>query len=202
MNEKAIFKLSYGLYVLTAKDGDKTNGCIINTAVQQTSSPLQVSITVNKQNYTHDMILKTRRCGVSALSTSAPFELIKHFGFQSGRTTEKFVNFPHNETPDGLPYLAYCSNAYLICEVTQTIDLGTHTMFIATVTDCDILSDEESMTYAYYHQNVKPAPPKAAEKTKGWRCTICGYVHEEEELPADFICPICKHGVSDFEKVQ
>lgn len=202
MNEKAIFKLSYGLYVLTAKEGDKQNGCIINTAIQVTSTPLQVSITVNKQNLTHDMIMNTRKCAVSALSTDAPFELIKHFGFQSGRNVEKFVNFPHNETADGLPYLAYCANAYLICQVTQTIDLGTHTMFIATVTDCDILSNEPSLTYDYYHKNVKPAPAKAPEKSKGWRCTICGYVHEEEELPADFICPVCKHGASDFEKIQ
>ena len=202
MNDKALFKLSYGLYLLTAKEEDRVNGCIVNTVVQVANSPTRVSIAVNKQNLTHDMILATGKCAVTALSVSTPFDLFKHFGFQSGRNVDKFADYPHSLTGEGLPYLTGNACAYLVCHVTQTMDLGSHTLFIAEVVDADILSKEDALTYDYYHKNIKPAPAKTEAKKTGWRCTICGYIHEEENLPADFVCPLCKHGASDFEKLS
>lgn len=202
MNNNAFFKLSYGLYVITAKQGDKLNGSIINTVTQITSNPAQVSIAMNKNSYTHDMILSTKKAVVSVLSEKAPFETFKHFGFQSGKDVDKFKDIPYSLTESGLPYLSVHTCAYFACEVTQTIDMGTHTLFIATVTEAEITSDsEEPMTYAYYHANVKPQPEASEKKVTGWRCKVCGYVYEGEELPEDFICPWCKHGAEDFEKI-
>lgn len=199
MDNTAMFKLSYGLYVLTAKD-EKDNGCIINTAIQVTNTPNRISVTVNKENYTHDMIAKTKEFNISILDESSEFGIFEHFGFQSGRNTDKFLN------PDMLPrakngivYIAAGTNAYISGKVTEEIDLGTHTMFIADVTDAENLSDIPSVTYDYYHKNIKPKPQK--QEKKGWICKICGYVHEDENLPEDFICPICKHGAADFEKM-
>lgn len=201
MNTSAMFKISYGLYILTANDGEKDNGCVINTLAQVTGNPNRVSITVNKANYTHDMILKTGVFNVSVLSESAPFKLFEHFGFKSGRDTQKFFKNPNEaRSENGVLYIPDCTNAFVSGKVVETLDLGTHTMFIADVTDCEVLSDEPSMTYAYYHANVKPKPQKTEKK--GYRCKICGYVYEGEELPEDFICPICKHPASDFEKIQ
>ena len=198
MNPKAMFSISYGLYVLTAREGSKDNGCIINTLLQVTSTPNRVSITVNKQNYTHDMILRTGLFNVSMLTTDAPFEVFQHYGFQSGRTAEKIVGEPPRAS-NGIAYVAGVTNAYLCCKVFETVDLGTHTLFLADVTDGDVLSSEPSLTYAYYHANIKPKP-QAQPKT-GWRCRICGYIYEGDTLPEDFVCPICKHGASDFEKL-
>ena len=198
----AMFKLSYGLFVLTARDGSRDNGCIINTVTQLTDSPKRISIAVNKQNLTHDMILKTGVFNVSILSESAPFAIFKHYGFQSGREVDKFAGVPAlARAQNGIYYLPDSTNAFLSGKVTQTIDLGTHTLFIADVTEARVLSDVPSMTYAYYFENVKPKPA-ALEKQTGWVCKICGYVYEGEELPPDFICPLCKHGAEDFEKLS
>lgn len=202
MNNKALFKLSYGLYLLTAKEGDKINGCIINTVTQVTDTPTRVSIAVNKDTLTHDMLLRTGKCAVTALSVNTTFDLIKNFGFQSGKDTEKFTSYPYKLTAEGLPYLTGHACAYLVCHVTHTIDLDTHTLFIADVVDGDVLSEEDPLTYDFYHKNIKPAPKEASKPPiKGWRCIICGYVYEGPDLPADFICPWCKHGVIDFEKI-
>lgn len=205
MDQKAMFKLSYGLFVLTAKDGAKDNGCIINTAIQAASSPNQMSICVNKANYTHDMIMKTGEFNVSVISKAADFELFRHFGFQSGRDTDKFVDFPEcARSENGIFYVTKGTNAYFSVKVTKTEDLGSHTMFIGEITDMAVLSPEGSATYEYYFENIKPKPQETDKKEAGktiWRCTICGYEYEGEELPADFICPLCKHPASDFEKV-
>lgn len=200
MNTNAMFKISYGLYLLTAHENGKDNGCIINTLSQVTSTPNRISITVNKQNYTHDMIKNTGIFNVTMLSTETTFEIFKHYGFQSGRDVDKIAPgavLPRTE--NGVIYLAFSSVAYVSGKVVQEVDLGTHTMFIADVTDCDVISEAEPLTYAYYHKHIKPKP-QPVEK-KGYRCKICGYVYEGEELPADFICPLCKHGADDFEKI-
>lgn len=199
MNPNAMFSISYGLYVLTAREGSRDNGCIINTLRQVTSTPNRVSVTVNKQNYTHDMILRTGVFNVSMLSTEAPFEVFRHYGFQSGRAAEKIVGEPPRAS-NGVAYVAGVTNAYLSCRVVQTIDLGTHTQLIADVVDGEVLSAAPSMTYAYYHANVKPKPRTEPAGKAGWRCSICGYLYEGDPLPEDFVCPICKHGAADFER--
>lgn len=201
MNSNAMFNISYGLYVLTANEEGKDNGCIVNTLSQVTSTPNTVSIAVNKQNYTHDMIMRTGKFNVSLLSTSADFELFKRFGFQSGKDVDKFEGFEKTKrSENGVLYVTESTNAYISGEVFQTVDLGTHTVFYANVVDMDVLSEEESLTYAYYHKHVKPQPPK--EEKGGWRCKICGYVYEGDPLPEDFVCPLCKHGPEDFEKIE
>lgn len=205
MDKKAMYKLSYGLFVLTAKEGDKDNGCIINTAIQAASAPNQVSICVNKANYTHDMIVRTGEFTVSTISQEASFDLFKHFGFQTGREVDKFADFADCERgSNGLYYVTKGTNAYISVKVDQTVDLGSHTMFVGEVTDMEVLADVSSATYEYYMNNIKPKPeaaPAAASGKTVWRCTICGYEYEGEELPADYICPLCKHPASDFEKV-
>ena len=203
MNEKTLNKLSYGLFVLTAADGDKDNGCIINTVTQIASDPLKISISVNKANFTCEMIQKTNKFNVSVLSEDAVFDTFKHFGFQSGRDVDKFADFKEcKRSGNGIYYVTKGTNAYISGWVTDQIDMGSHMLFIATIADMDILSDVPSATYAYYHANIKPKPEKKTEGGKTvWRCTICGYEYEGEELPADFICPLCKHPASDFEKV-
>lgn len=204
MDNKAMYKLSYGLFVLAAWDGDKANGCIINTAVQAASEPNQMSICVNKANYTHDMIRETGRFNVSVISREADFDLFTRFGFQSGRDTDKFAGFEgFAKASSGIPYITEGTNAWFYVEVEKTVDLGSHTMFIGTIADMEVLSDAESATYGYYQSSIKPKP-KAPEEKDGtvWRCRICGYEHSGSELPADFICPTCKHPASDFEKVK
>ena len=201
VEQNAMFSLSYGLFVLTARDGAKDNGCIINTVTQLTDTPKRISIAVNKANYTHDMIKKTGVFNVSVLSNDAPFAMFQHYGFQSGRDVDKFAGVQGMaRATNGVYYLPYCTNAFISAKVTQTIEFETHTLFIADVTEARQLSDVPSMTYAYYFANVKPKPSKLKEQ-HGWVCKICGYVYEGEELPADFICPLCKHGAEDFEKV-
>ena len=197
MDNKVMNQLSYGLFVLTAKDGDKDNGCIVNTAAQVTTTPNRIIVTVNKENYTHDMIKKTGEFNVSVLDESATFDTFQHFGFQSGRDTDKFAEITFARAENGIAYLTKECNAYISGKVTDTIDLGTHTMFIADVTGGEVLSDKSSATYAYYHANIKPSA-KPVEK-KGYICTICGYIYEGDSLPADFVCPICKHGAEDFK---
>lgn len=205
MDKKAMYKLSYGLFVLTAKEENKDNGCIVNTAIQAASEPNQLSICVNKANYTHDMILRTGEFTVSVLSQNAGFDLFQRFGFQSGRDVNKFDGFDKcTRGKNGIFYITEGTNAYISVKVNQTVDLGSHTMFIGEITDMEVLSEEPSVTYDYYLKNIKPKPQVVGTTKEGktiWRCTICGYEYVGEELPDDFICPICKHPASDFEKV-
>ena len=198
-----MYQLSYGLFVLTARMGDRDNGCIINTAGQVTSTPNRISITVNKDNFTHDLVKESGKFNISVLSERAGFETFQHFGFQSGKTVNKFAGYHScKRSTNGLYYITEGTNAYISAAVEQTIDLGSHTMFIASVEDMDVLASVPSATYAYYQSNIKPKPEKPAVTGKTvWRCVVCGYIYEGEELPADFICPICKHPASDFEKV-
>jgi flavin reductase (DIM6/NTAB) family NADH-FMN oxidoreductase RutF len=196
-----MFKLSYGLFVLTAKDGERDNGCIINTVCQITAQPLQLSIAVNKANYTHDIIVKTGEFNVSVIAESAPFSLFERFGFQSGRQNDKFAgaSFGEQRSANGIRYVPEHTNAVISAKVVQSFAYETHTLFIAEVTEAFTLSPEPSATYQYYFDHIKPKPAKPAENKKGYVCKICGYVFEGDPLPADFICPLCKHGAEDFE---
>ena len=201
MNANALFKISYGLFILTAEENGFDNGCVINTLTQQTGNPCTVSVTVNKSNKTCEMIKSTGKFNVSVISENAPFELFRHFGFQSGRDTDKFRNYPNSERAEnGIYYIPGYTNAYFCCKVKSVTDLGTHLLFIAEVEDAEILSDFESMTYDFYHKNVKPKLQKTEKK--GYRCKICGYIYEGETLPEDFVCPVCKHPASDFERIE
>lgn len=199
INPSALFNIGYGLYIVTAKNGDKDNACIVNTVTQLTDKKLRVAVTINKANLTHDMVKNTGMMNVMCLSEETPFEIFEYFGFQSGRDTEKFVTPNLKRSDNGLVVIENYSNAYFSLKVEQEVDLDTHTMFICEVTEAKVVSDKPTMTYAYYHANVKPKPQK---KSKGWVCTICGYVYEGEELPDDFICPLCKHGVDAFERIE
>ena len=201
IDSKAFFKLSYGLFVLTSKVDGKDNGCIINTAIQVTDSPKRMAIAINKANYTHDMIKKSGVFNLSVLSEAAPFKVFERFGFSSGRDTDKFASSQPERTANGLAYVPEYSNAVISCKVLSETDCGTHTLFVADVTEAVRLSDIPSMTYAYYFDHVKPKPAPAEEKKTGYVCKICGYVYEGETLPADFVCPLCKHGADDFEKL-
>ena len=198
MDKNALFKLSYGLFVLTARQDGRDNGCIINTAMQITDIPKRIQIAVNKENLTHDMILQTGVFNLSVLSQDAVFWVFQHYGFQSGRTVDKFANIPEARTPNGVRYVEGCANAVISGKVITTVDCGTHTLFVAEVTDAKVLSDVPSMTYQYYFDHVKPKPEPA--KQASWVCKICGYVYEGDPLPEDFVCPWCKHGPEDFEK--
>ena len=206
-NNKAMYKLSYGLFVCTAVRGDKKNGCIINTAVQVASANT-ISIAVNKANYTHDMIKETKACNISVISKEASFELFKHFGFQSGRDVDKFDDSfsktDYEIAENGIPYITAGTSAYFSLKVEQEVDLGSHTLFICTPTFMTVLSDVSSCTYEFYQSSIKPKPEAVGTTPTGqtiWRCRICGYEYVGEELPDDFICPICKHGKDVFEKV-
>ena len=197
----AMFKLSYGLFVLTAKDGEKDNGCIINTVMQVTDVKKRIAIAVNKANYTHDMIQKTGVFNVSVLTTEAPFKLFKQFGFQSGRDTDKFAEGGAEvRTANGLRYVPEYANAVISGKVVDAYDYDTHTLFVADVTEAAVLSNVPSVTYQYYFDHIKPQPQPTTEKT-GYVCKICGYIYEGDTLPEDFICPLCKHGAADFEKM-
>ena len=216
-DNKAMYKLSYGLFVCTAVQGDKKNGCIINTAVQVASDPNRISIAVNKANYTHDMIKVTEQCNISVISNDAKFELFKHFGFQSGRDVDKFskelldklgsdlgTSDLYEMADNGIPYITAGTNAYFSLKVESTVDLGSHTLFICEPTFMTVLSSTSSCTYEYYQNNIKPKPQPVGTTPKGetvWKCLICGYEYVGEDLPDDFICPICKHGKDDFEKI-
>lgn len=197
MNIDVMNKISYGLFVLTAKDGEKDNGCIINTAMQVTIEPNCISVVVNKSNYTHDIILKNKEFNISILDESSQFATYKNFGFKSGRDSDKLVEVDFARAANGIVYLTKESNGYISGKVIKTVDLGTHTMFIAEVTDGEILSDKSSVTYAYYYSNIKEKDSVAAGK-KGFICIVCGFIYEGETLPPDYICPICKHGAADF----
>ena len=205
IDNKAIFNISYGLFVLVARQGEKDNACIINVAQQVTSDPLQLMICVNKQNLTHDMILRTLKFNLCPLSEEATMKPFQHFGFQSGRNVDKFAECQQElRTDNGLRYLPKFINSVISCVVTKSIDLGTHTMFIAMPMEAKVLSDSPSITYAYYQQNIKPKPAVASAATgkKKWVCEVCGYVYEGDELPDDFVCPWCKHGKADFKMME
>jgi flavorubredoxin/flavin reductase (DIM6/NTAB) family NADH-FMN oxidoreductase RutF len=196
----AMFKLSYGLFVLCAKDGQKNNGCIINTAAQITASPPRISITVNKANFTHDMIIKTKEFTISILDESAPFRIFEQFGFHSGSNTDKFAGSLYKErAANSIRFVPEHTNSMISAKVLDSHDYGSHTVFIADVTESLVLSDVPSVTYKYYFDNIKPKPQAPKKDKKGYVCKICGYVHEGENLPSDFICPLCKHGAQDFE---
>ncbi len=200
MNTNALFKIGYGLYVLTANEQGKDNGCIVNTVMQVTSDPCQIAVCVNKNNYTCEMIQRTKKFNVSVLAEGVSFDVFKNFGFQSGRNTDKFTSFSDiKRSPNGVLYITKDTNAFMSAYVQQEIDLGTHIMFIAQLVEAEVLSEKPTVTYDYYQKNIKPKP-QTTEK-KGWRCKICGYVYENEILPSDYICPICKHGAVDFEKI-
>lgn len=200
MDKSALFKIGYGLYVLTANDGAKDNGCIINTVMQVTSDPCQIAIAVNKMNYTEKMIRANKKFNISVLSENAKFDIFKHFGFQSGAGVNKFDGFTDaKRSPNGLLYITKDTNSFMSAYVKQEIDLSTHTLFIGQLVAAEVLSDVPTVTYDYYQKNIKPKPEQP--KKSGWRCKICGYVYEGEDLPSDFICPLCKHGAADFEKI-
>ena len=205
IDNKAIFNISYGLFVLVARQGDRDNACIINVAQQVTSDPLQLMICVNKANLTHDMILRTLKFNLCPLSEEATMKPFQHFGFQSGRNVDKFAECEVElRTDNGLRYLPKYINSVISCVVTKSIDLGTHTMFIAMPMEARVLNDSPSITYAYYQRHIKPKPeaPKAEGGKKKWVCEVCGYVYEGDELPADFVCPWCKHPASDFKLME
>ena len=195
----ALFKLGYGLYVVTSNDGEKDNGLIVNTVTQLTDNPNRVAVNINKENYSHHIIKKTGVMNVNVLSVDAPFALFENFGFQSGRQADKFAHWKTYRADNGLPFLAQYINAFLSLQVEQYVDLGTHGMFICTVTEARVISDKPTMTYAYYQENVKPKPQ--TEGKKGFVCKICGYIYEGDTLPDDFVCPLCKHGAADFEPI-
>ncbi len=200
MDNKAMYNLTYGLFILTAREGDKDNGCIVNTVSQVTTSPNRITVAVNKQNYTHDMIARTGAFNVSILTEQSKFQTFKHWGFQSGRDTDKAEGIVFERAENGIIYIAEDTNACISAKVVSMTDLGTHTLFLADVTDAKVLSDQNSVTYGYYQKNIKPAPA-ASGKKKGFICTVCGYIYEGDTLPEDFICPICKHPASDFKPV-
>ena len=200
MDPKALYNLTYGLYLLTVREDGKDNGCIINTAIQAASDPVRVLVCVIKGNHTCGMIRRTGQFNVSALTKDAPFDLFKHFGMQSGRDVDKFAGYKGVfRAENGLYFLADHTNMYLSARVTEQHDLGSHVLFIGEVTDAQALSSGAPCTYAYYQSDIKPKPQKTEKKQ--WVCRICGYVHEGEEVPDDFLCPLCKHGREDFEPV-
>ncbi len=205
VDQRTLNCISYGLFVLTAKDGGKDNGCIINTVNQITTQPGRLAIGVNKQNFTHDMILKTGSFNLSVLTEDTPFRVFERFGFHSGRETDKFAELSPARSANGLAYLDEASNALISGRVVEQFDYGTHTLFVAEVTEARVLSERPSLTYAYYHAHIKPKPELKASAGKVWVCTICGYLYDEaaegtpfEELPEDWVCPLCKHPKSDF----
>lgn len=201
MDTEALYRLSYGLYVLTAKDG-RDNGCIINTAAQAADSPELLSVSVNKLNLTHDMIMNTGRFNVSVIDTDADFELFRRFGFRSGRDSDKFGDFAHcRRAPNGILYVTDGVNAYISATADKIVDAGSHTIFIGKITDMKVLADAPSLTYEYYFNHIRPKPTETKPEKTVWRCKICGYEYEGETLPPEFICPLCKHPASDFERI-
>ena len=200
LDPKALFKIGYGLYVVTSKDGKKDNGCIVNTVSQLTDSPLRVAVNINKLNYTHDIVKKTGVLNVNCLNNEAPFSVFQSYGFRSGRDADKFEGVDVIRSENGLVVLPNYINAFISLKVDNYVDLGTHGMFICSVTESKIINNIETMTYNYYQANVKPRPD--ADKKKGFVCKVCGYVYEGDTLPEDIVCPLCKHGAADFEEIK
>ena len=200
LDPKALFKIGYGLYVVTSNDGNKDNGLIVNTVTQLTDTPLRVAVNINKLNYSHDVIKKTGKLNVNCLNVEAPFSVFQEYGFVSGRDKNKFEGKEVVRTLNGLAVLPNYVNSVISLKVDQYVDLGTHGMFICSVTESRVINNIETMTYNYYQANVKPKP--AATKKKGYVCKVCGYVYEGDELPEDIVCPLCKHGAADFEEIK
>ena len=196
----ALFRIGYGLYVVTSNDGKKDNGLIVNAVTQVTNTPNRIAVTINKSCYSHDTIKRTGKMNVNCLSVEAPFAVFEAFGFRSGRDTNKFEGCTPKRSANGLVVLPRYINAYISLDVEQYVDLDTHGMFICTVSEATVVSDLETMTYTYYQDHVKPRPEP--QKKKGYVCKICGYVYEGDELPEDFVCPWCKHGADDFEPLK
>ena len=196
----ALFNIGYGLYVVTSNDGKKDNGLIVNTVTQVTNTPNRVAVTINKQNYSHHVIKQTGIMNINCLSVDAPFSVFENFGFQSGRSVDKFAGCTPLRSDNGLAFLPRYINSFMSLKVEQYIDLDTHGMFICSITEARVISSAETMTYTYYQNNVKPKPQ--TEGKKGWVCKVCGYVYEGDELPEDFVCPLCKHGAADFEPIE
>ena len=196
----ALFRIGYGLYVVTSNDGKKDNGLIVNTVTQVTNTPNRIAVTINKDSYSHHVIKGTGKMNVNCLTTDAPFSVFEAFGFRSGRNTDKFANCEPLRSDNGLVFLPRYINAFLSLDVEQYVDLGTHGMFICSVTEARVISNKETMTYTYYQNNVKPKPDTQGKK--GFVCKVCGYVYEGDTLPDDFVCPLCKHGAADFEPIQ
>ena len=196
----ALFNIGYGLYVVTCNDGRKDNGLIVNTVSQVTSTPNRIAVTINKENYSHHVIRQSGVMNVNCLSVDAPFSVFERFGFVSGRNVDKFADCTPNRSDNGLVFLPRYINSFMSLKVEQYVDLGTHGMFICSVTEARVISDKETMTYAYYHSHVKPQPE--TEGKKGFVCKICGYIYEGDTLPEDIVCPLCKHGAADFEPIQ
>ena len=196
----ALFNIGYGLYVVTSNDGAKDNGLIVNTVSQVTDSPNRVAVTINKRNYSHHVIKQTGIMNVNCLDVTAPFEVFQRYGFQSGRTADKFAGVEELRSDNGLRFLPQHINSFMSLKVEDYVDLGSHGMFICSVTEARVMGSKETMTYTYYQQKVKPKPE--TEGKKGYVCKICGYVYEGDPLPEDFVCPLCKHGAADFEPIQ
>ena len=199
LDPKAMFKIGYGLYVVTSNDGKKDNACIVNTVSQLTDTPLRVAVNINKMNYTHDIVKKSGVLNVNCLNNEAPFSVFQKYGFVSGKDVDKFAGEEVMRSENGLVVLSNYINAFISLKVDNYVDLGTHGMFICSVTESKIINNIETMTYNYYQANVKPKPD--TKKKKGYVCKICGYVHEGD-LPDDFVCPLCKHGAADFEEIK
>lgn len=200
MDLNALFNIGYGLYVVTSNDGNKDNGLIVNTVTQVTNTPNRIAVTINKENYSHDIIKDTGIMNVNCLTTEAPFSVFENFGFRSGKTENKFDGVDFTRSENGLAVLGKYINSYISLKAEQYIDFGTHGMFICTIEDAKTISSAPTMTYSYYHSDVKPKPQATAKK--GYVCKICGYIYEGDPLPEDFICPLCKHGAADFEPLQ
>ncbi len=196
----ALFKIGYGLYVVTCNDGEKDNGLIVNTVTQVSNGPDRIAVNISKANYSHDVIKRTGKMNVNCLSIDAPFSLFQRFGFHSGRDADKFYDGVNCRSGNGLSFIDKYINAFISLKVDSYVDMGSHGMFICSITEARVINDKESMTYAYYQANVKPKPE--TEGKKGWVCKVCGYVYEGDELPDDFICPLCKHGAADFERIE
>lgn len=203
MDKKALYQLTYGVFLLSTKAGDKVNGCITNTCIQVANSPTRVAISVLNTNYTCDLIKESGIFALSLLDNTCTFQTIKHFGFQSGRDVDKFDGLTLPTDVNGVPYLAWQTTAVISCKVLESTDLGSHTLFIAEVVDAKLINDNAPLTYADYQANVKPKPQEVKKEKKivGWRCKICNYVYEGSELPADFTCPLCGHDKDDFEPI-
>lgn len=207
MNEQALYKLSYGLYIVSSSFEEKDAGCVVNTLHQVTATPVQVSVAVNKNNFTQQIIEKSGMFNATVFTQDAPMDIIKRFGFQSSKDHDKFDGITYERDARGIPYVKEHMAAQLSCKVVQKLDIGTHMLFIGEVVDAQVLSHEEVMTYAYYHKVKNGTTPKNASsyqantEKKGWRCSICGYIYEGENLPEDYICPVCGAPASVFEKI-
>lgn len=207
MNEASLYRLSCGLYLISSSYEDQISGCVANTLQQVTSSPVQLSITLNKENYTEQLIEKSGVFNAVVVSQNIDMDVIRRFGFQSGKDIDKYEGIPHREDRQQIPYVSEHTCAYYTCKVVSHLDVGSHVIFVGEVVDMDILSEEEVMTYAYYHQVKNGTTPKKASsyqekvEKQGWRCSICGYIYEGETLPQDYICPICGAPAAVFEKI-